>query len=235
MPGGFGICTSRGWNAMKSSILFMKPNASMTCTNVSTTHASGEAKSAFNSLRAIVSIMVLASWRIWRERADCASCLFFFARQAAEHVFETCLRGGQLIKAPATLDRAPHEFVGRVRAVRKSHAENAVACRLDAGHAVNGREVGGRWRMLESKHYRAAALELIQRGDRIVEHGRAVMQNLHAVAHAFDFGQDVGGQDDAALAAELADQVTDLANLVGVEPDGRLVENHDIRAVHDGL
>ena len=42
---------------MKSSMRFRKPNASMICTKVSITQASGDAKSNFSSLPAMVKII----------------------------------------------------------------------------------------------------------------------------------------------------------------------------------
>ena len=61
------------------------------------------------------------------------------------------------------------------------------------------------------------------------------MQYLHAVAYAFDLRQDVRRQDHAAVAAEFADKLADFADLVGVEPDRRFVEYHDVGTVHDRL
>src|SRR3954470_19029878 len=161
---------------MKSSIRFRKPNASITCTNVSTTHASGEANSAFNSLRAIVSIIVAVS----RARAceQRGSCFFFLAREAAKDVFETGLTRRHLAESPCVLACPPHQFVGRIGAVSKGHSKNAVRGRLDTLDACNGRKFANRGRMLETEQDGAAALELIQRCDRIVEDGGSVMQDL---------------------------------------------------------
>src|SRR5258706_897239 len=159
MPGGFGICTSRGWNTMKSSMRFKKPNASITCTNVRTTHASGDANSAFNSLRAIVKIIFPASSRM-SGRQD-ASCLILFACQVAEDVFKARLRRRKLVKAPVFFNRAPHEFVGRIDAVGEGHATDAVAAWFDAGHSRDGRKLAHRGRMPEDEQDGAAALKLL--------------------------------------------------------------------------
>ena len=71
----------------------------------------------------------------------------------------------------------------------------------------------------------------IHTGDRIFALSRR-MQDLHAVAHALDFGQMWGGQD-ALRSRPSSGQVADLADLVVVETDGRLVEN-TTRGVADG-
>ena len=44
----------------------------------------------------------------------------------------------------------------------------------------------------------------------------------------------MGGEDDGALPAQLADEPADLDPLVGVEPLGRLVEHQEVGAVEDG-
>ena len=144
------------------------------------------------------------------------------------------MRRGELIQAPRFFHRAPHQFVGRVGAFRKGDAQQTVG-RFDARHAVYRCDLGVWRRPLEAEEHHAAALELFQRGNRVVEHRGAVMQDLHAVTHAFDFRQDVRRQDHAAVAAEFADQLADFADLVGVEPDRRFVEYHDVGAVHDRL
>ena len=51
----------------------------------------------------------------------------------------------------------------------------------------------------------------------------------HAVAHDADLVQDVRGKQDRALAAQVADQIADVDDLIGIEPDGRLVEDEQRR------
>ena len=44
-----------------------------------------------------------------------------------------------------------------------------------------------------------------------------------------DLGQDVGRQDHRVLAGQRLDERADLGDLLGVEPDGRLVEDQHVR------
>ena len=50
-----------------------------------------------------------------------------------------------------------------------------------------------------------------------------------AVAGAFDFRQNVAGQNNREASAQVVDQFANPLNLVGVEADGRLIHNNDLR------
>jgi len=81
---------------------------------------------------------------------------------------------------------------------------------------------------------------LAQLLDRRVERLPAAVHDDHAAADRLDLGQDVRREDHGARLAfararELADQRADLADLDRVEADGRLVEDHHGRIVHDRL
>ena len=53
----------------------------------------------------------------------------------------------------------------------------------------------------------------------------AFVDDDDAGAHDFDFGEDMGGDEDGSLATEVFDELADLADLVGVEADGWFVED----------
>ena len=57
----------------------------------------------------------------------------------------------------------------------------------------------------------------------------ALGDDQRAIAGGLDLGQDVRREQHRVLAAELADERADLADLVGIEPGGRLVENENGR------
>ena len=57
-PGGLAICTSCDWISRKASRRPRKTQASTSCISASNVQASGEANSVFNSLQAMVKIMV---------------------------------------------------------------------------------------------------------------------------------------------------------------------------------
>ena len=61
------------------------------------------------------------------------------------------------------------------------------------------------------------------------------MQDLHAIAHRFDFRKDVRRQDQAVIASQILYQRADLADLVGIESDGGFVEDDHVGFMDDGL
>src|SRR5687767_1344483 len=61
------------------------------------------------------------------------------------------------------------------------------------------------------------------------------MHDLHAIADRLDLGKDVRRENHAVRAPDLAHERADLANLIGIEADGRLVEYHDVGLVRDRL
>src|SRR5882724_8017757 len=63
----------------------------------------------------------------------------------------------------------------------------------------------------------------------------AGLDDADGVAELFDFGHDVGGEDDGfAIVAALANEGSDGAGGHDVEAVGGLVENHDGRIVYEG-
>src|SRR6185369_7926834 len=196
---------------------------------VNITHASGDAKSAFNSLPAIVKIMrkTPARRRATAGRAGAASCALLAAGQVDEHVFEARLRRLEAIQAPILLYRAPHQRIVRIAVPGKLQAEER---RLRARHRGDAGERGelrdGR-RPAQPDEHGGAALELLEGRDRVAVDDAAVMHDLHPVADRFHFGEDVGGEDHAVRPGELAYQGADFPDLVGIEADGGLVEDDD--------
>ena len=80
-----------------------------------------------------------------------------------------------------------------------------------------------------------AAAKLFEPRNRVIEHDLATMQNLHAIADGFDFRQYVRGQYQAVRATQILDQRSDLANLIGIQPDRGLIKNDHVGFVNDCL
>src|SRR5262245_15066340 len=93
----------------------------MTWTTVSTTHASGEANSAFSSFAAIVKIMISGG--------------VFPAGEIDENILQARLRRLQPVESPVLLDRPPDERLGRVAAPGELHAEEGRLRALGGGDA----------------------------------------------------------------------------------------------------
>ncbi len=70
---------------------------------------------------------------------------------------------------------------------------------------------------------------------RSVEHDLTFIDEDHAVAHRFDFLQDVGREQDGFSLADAADGFADFADLIGVEAGGRLVHDQHVRLVQQDL
>ena len=60
----------------------------------------------------------------------------------------------------------------------------------------------------------------------IVQHQAALVNDQHPVADGLHLGKDMGREDNAVIAAQLADEIPDFPDLDGVEPDRRFIENH---------
>ena len=63
----------------------------------------------------------------------------------------------------------------------------------------------------------------------------AFVDDQNAVANGGDLLQDVGGEDDGLLAAQLLDEVSDLDDLVRIEAAGGLVEDEHFGRMQDRL
>ncbi len=57
----------------------------------------------------------------------------------------------------------------------------------------------------------------------------AAMDDDHPVTDYAHLVEDVGGEQDRALAAQISDEIADVDHLIGVQADGRLVENQQSR------
>ena len=62
-----------------------------------------------------------------------------------------------------------------------------------------------------------------------------VLNHLDVVAHGLHLREDMGGEQYGMVRGNLLDKLPHLENLVGVEAVGRLVEDDELRPVHDGL
>src|SRR5690606_8048795 len=69
---------------------------------------------------------------------------------------------------------------------------------------------------------------------RATGHDPSGVDDQDAAAGRLHLRQDVGGEDDRLLTADLADQLADLDDLVGIEPRGRFVEDEHFRLVDEG-
>ena len=201
----------------------------MSCRNASTTQASGEANSSRSSFLAMARIML----RSPRSRSTA-----FLLGELHEHVFQAwrARRPGETSPQSRSTDCA-HERVGRVllgvRGSTRSSPSAAGSTPRDAraGAASLLGAAGGAdptSRAWPPRKRRSAV-------DGVAVDDAAAVHDLHAVAHRLHLGQDVGGQDHAVGARQLADQRADLADLVRVEPDGRLVEDDHVGVVDDRL
>ena len=63
----------------------------------------------------------------------------------------------------------------------------------------------------------------------------ALVDDDHARAKRLDLRQDVRGEKNGVVAAEIANEVADESDLVRIETDGRLVENEEVGLVHHGI
>ncbi len=71
------------------------------------------------------------------------------------------------------------------------------------------------------------ALELRREILRRIDGGNfAFVDDDHAIAGHADFRQDVSGKNDGVRAGQALDEVADFDNLLGIEADGRLVQNN---------
>ena len=75
----------------------------------------------------------------------------------------------------------------------------------------------------------------LERARRLVRHDTAVGNDDGASAHLVNLFQDVGGDDDEFVLAELIDEPAHFVLLIGVQAIGRLVENQDLRVVDERL
>ena len=71
--------------------------------------------------------------------------------------------------------------------------------------------------------------------DAVLGDDPALMDDDHALAHHAHLGQDVAGQENGAVLAQLPDQLARLRHLDRVDADGRLIENQHFRIVDDRL
>jgi hypothetical protein len=61
----------------------------------------------------------------------------------------------------------------------------------------------------------------------LAQHQSPLVNDLQPITYGLNFGQDVGGENDAVVSPELSYQLTDFAYLNRVEPDCGLIEDND--------
>ena len=81
---------------------------------------------------------------------------------------------------------------------------------------------------------RAMRTRLHLGGSAVEDHASAIDKD-HAAGHGFHLLQDVGGEQDRFVLAELADGLADLARLVGIQSAGGFVHNQDVGFVQQYL
>src|SRR5258706_7209403 len=237
-----------------------KIQARMTCRKASITHASGEANNVRNSLAMMVRIMpapprdgwLHARYRVGVRRqspccrspcktwgpssgSSCRYLLFFALGKLHENFFEAGLRRLQLEQSPAALDRSSHQLVGGIGSAAWMHAKQVGVDGIDHCAPGNTADIFRRRRVAQAQLQRLAAAKLLEPGNGVVEHDFTAMQYLHAVAYRFDFRKNVRRQNQAVIASQVLDQGADFANLIGIEPDRRLVEDDHVGFMNDGL
>lgn len=109
----------------------------------------------------------------------------------------------------------------------------AVVCCLDFEDArQSGQCRDVRW-MPQADGYVRDLLRIV--GDGRVMYQSALMDDGHAPATGLDLRQNVTGDDHTVVFAQPPDQRANLADLIGIQPDGGFVQNHHIGAVQNRL
>ena len=148
----------------------------------------------------------------------------------------------ELAQRPAAFGREAGDF--RARIVTRVGAQPAfvpaVFEREDLGFAhpgergERGLEPGGRREDFGPESARRAHASG-QRLGRVRGGDAPPVDDEHPAASHFDFGQDVGREQDGVAFAEVFDQLADLPDLVRVEADGRFVEDEQVGVVQEGI
>ena len=126
-------------------------------------------------------------------------------------------------------DGVAHRVVVAGGAGQEEHA--ALDSDVEAAVGQERRELVGALVDLDHEPVRAAA----EVGERACVHDHAALDDHDRVADPLHLLEVVGRDDDvhAELGADAADEVEHLRPLHGVEPVGRLVEEHELRVVRD--
>ena len=121
-----------------------------------------------------------------------------------------------------------HGFAPRMTRVARN------SCCVGAGSSAATRAL--RRRVVNSWKCSSSGLpSAVKSAERAVVDQPAFVDEQHAAGHRLDFLQDVGREQDRLALAQLADRLADLANLVRVEPGGRLVEDQHVGLVQQHL
>ena len=156
---------------------------------------------------------------LWvRVRWVSGSWCLFGAGQLQEDIFQAEPDGAQLVQIPAGIDHGAGQVGANVAALQALHLEGQAAVlgfprqhAADAGHLLQAlldlgrieRSVGG---CHFQRHGFGAAQAVGQVRHRIGGHQLALIDDDNALAGLFDFGQDVGAENDGVIAGQVLDQ-----------------------------
>ena len=140
-------------------------------------------------------------------------------------------QGGLLAKSTNT----PTAAISRPPAGRRSAQFDA----QDPAHRDAAHDGGAGWRSSRVRPRCPRAVVIAGRGGQVVrralQHQPALVDQHHVGAGGRHVLDQVGGDQHAGVGADLPQQFAEVQPLVGVEADGRLVEQQDLRVVDDRL
>src|SRR5690348_900649 len=160
-----------------------------------------------------------------------------------EDVFQAHADATQFVKRPAFADNSSGDFAADVAALRAFDGGDHVAVVVRA-FDLHAFHAGDLHEHIFQRGFRRARFDAD--AEAAFELRREILRGVHggdftfvddddAIARHAHFGQDVRGQDNRVIAREAFDQVAHFDDLLGIEADGRLVENDDVRIVHERL
>ena len=161
--------------------------------------------------------------------------------QIDKDVFERGLFSHDPAYIPVIVSREFENFSGWVRFCFGAQEEEGIGFALFVLHVLDsgkGRElcVYILARVLEFQaNFSRGAVLLKQILRRIRGTDAPLVDHHHTRTHHFDFGQNVRRNQNGAPMREVFDEFSHLPDLVGIEADGRFVEDEQIRVMNQGV
>ena len=164
-----------------------------------------------------------------------------------EDLFQAPCGRTQFIEIPAGCDHGARQVAAHQLSLLALHfKDQALLFALGTRYAA---DAGDRFELLLHQHgFRlaiaggdfdqnrfGAARPRLQVAHRVGRHQLALVDDDHLLAGLFDFGKDVGAEDDGVVAGQALDQVAGFIDLLGIEARCRLVENQHVGVVNDRL